>query len=171
MRYTLCDKGETVARIVLVMLVVLIAAPEDVASSGAAWQGKRVAIWNHAGIAWEPFLRQGIAHINRSLPRNAPRFRYRQGAASCRGHRRAIAVCARQGLPVAGYTITTSRRHEMTRGRIVLLPFAEFTDPLVIVCHELGHAISGVPERKIPVEACPYNERFSRKAYRQHGRR
>jgi hypothetical protein len=171
MRYTMCDKGASVIRLLVLVVVVLIAAPEDATSSGAAWHGKRVAIWNHAGTAWEPALRQGIAHINRALPKKAPRFRYHQGTASCRGHRRAITVCTRRSLAVAGYTITTTRRHETTRGRIVLLPFAAFTDPLVIVCHELGHAISGVPERKIPVEACPYNERFARKVYRTHGRR
>jgi hypothetical protein len=138
--------------------------------AGAAWHGKRVRVWNHAGEEWEPYLRQALTEINRALPRKAPRFIYRSGGASCRAHRRSITVCSSETITAAGETTSVLHKHHLFRSRVVLRPFVEFTDPLIIVCHELSHAVAGVPESLVPDELCPFPEQYAKRAYKKHGR-
>lgn len=156
-------------KIVIVVLALLLIGEDALARQGAAWHEKRVRVWNHAGVEWEPALRQAVAEVNASLPKRAPRFVYRQGGTDCRGHRRAITVCSSDTLANPGETVTTWRKRRILRSRITLRPFVEFDTHVLIACHELFHAVTLAPESAVPDGPCPFDEPFARKTYRKHG--
>jgi hypothetical protein len=179
MRYTLCDKGVLVTRILLVVLVVLIAAPEDATSSGAAWPRKRIVVRDHTPETWRPLVAEAVAAFNAKRGKHVPRLRYRDAGAPCRRHKRGISVCEFSGeAQLLGWTVVRPW-HTPTRAIVMLggpvgdrSDAAEIAEAKRTVCHELFHALTNAPERKVPKqEACPYNERFARKVYRTHARR
>lgn len=156
----------------LVVVVMVLLAPEALAD-GAAWQRKRIPVWDHAGVGWAPVVAEAVATINRQLPKRAPRLKHRPRATPCVRHRRGISVCEDGVLPFPGQALyRIEAAHTLTKATVLLRPFAEFTFPLELVCHELYHATTGLVSHGAwtTERPCPFDERAARRVYRKHGR-
>ena len=161
----------------LLLASVLLLLSGEALASGAAWHRKRIPVHDQAASVWEPYLRVAVARINRMNPRSVPRLVYRPHESECNPRRRGITVCSREG----NYSGVTYARWKtpLRRATILLDPDDNASAErlggytyLALACHELMHAVTGAPERKVrDGQPCPYNAAFARKVYREHGRR
>ena len=158
----------------VVVLAALLLAP-DALGSGAAWQRKRVVVYDHTPSDWQATLSNAIARFNAMRPPRVPRLIYRRmDERRCKAarHKGGIGVCVAPAMRFPGDTAVVWERGEMLEARIRLQPFIEFEDPLVIACHELFHAVTGAPEGAwASVRPCPYGPEYAERVYRKHERR
>lgn len=157
----------------LVALAVLVLAPEALAS-GIVWERKRVPVYDHTPDGWQGQVAFAVAEFNRKRSKRVPRLAYRDAGAPCRRHRRGVTVCEFVGDPrLLGEAVYRPRPGGVLVRVLVRLggPAGTAEDDVAegqrTVCHELFHALTGAPERKVPNEPCPYHEGFARKVYRR----
>jgi hypothetical protein len=136
----------------LLVLLMLIPVAEGAVAEGPVWRGKTVVVRDATPPAWKPYVEAMVAEFNAMLPKRAPRLVYRAvEEAPCGGKGRGIVVCVADhfGHPdVAGEMQRLSRTHAEIR----LLPFERFVEPRIVLCHELMHALTGIPDNA----ALPY---------------
>lgn len=155
--------------LILLLLLALIPMPA-IAKPGTGWKAHRVVVRNQAGPEWTAAIQEAIAGVNRRMPKRGPKLIYRAGGQSCKRPKRGIAICARPG----GNDFTVSRvAGGYLRSAVINLDapaaYGDHADRVWAVCHELLHATTRAPERKVPhAEPCPFNERFAKKVYRRH---
>lgn len=145
-----------VMRFALVALALMIAFPASLGAGGAAHHGRRIPVYDYSSAAWGTVVPDTVAALNAAMPRRVPRLVYRDlPERPCEGlpprkHERGIVVCSTQRPEATGFTSYVQRRHVIERARVWLGDDSLDSprrDPLRTACHELMHAVTGIPDR------------------------
>lgn len=177
-------------RAVLIALI-LLTVSADALATGAAWERKRVVIKNYLSEDWRPFVAPVVAAFNDAMPKRVPTLRYREhDPTACadiprQQRRTGIVLCWTTDTPNGlGATYPHQRRHVIDRAQVRLKPETGWGDDRIAntVCHELMHALTGIPDNYdfpqrerscvwgLLPEPGPFDVRYARRVYRQHGR-
>lgn len=180
-------------RPLILVLTLLLLAP-DVAADPVLWADRRVPVFDHTRGAWRPLVQSLVAQFNATLPKSAPRLRYRaQPERVCSAirphtHKRGIVICPIDGEePWFGQTTPmydfSVRPLAIKRMRIAVtdIRLADFPPEVwqQTLCHELMHAVTNIRDDLTapqPAMSCvygyldhpgPFDAQYARRVYRQ----
>jgi hypothetical protein len=135
----------------LIVLLILMSV-EGAVAEDSVWRGKTVVVRDATPPAWKPYVEAMVAEFNAILPKRAPRLVYRAiDEAPCGGKARGIVICVADHFTQTGVA-GEMQRLSRTHAEIRLLPLDRFIEPRIVLCHELMHALTGIPDNA----ALPY---------------
>jgi hypothetical protein len=154
------------------------------------WQAKRVVVYDYTSSHYDGMVAQTVADFNAMLPKAAPRFIYqRMSATDCAlipWTQRGIIACSTavasydDGIPRAGLIRGTGGSHGSRHTRVELSHVGDAAWRQNAVCHELMHAVTGIPDNYgANPESCvwgdlshpgPFDAAYAKRVYGKHRR-
>jgi hypothetical protein len=158
--------------------------------AGVAWRSNTVQVRVYTSSAWVPLIQRSVRDINAVMPRKGPRLILRvHGERSCAWVRKqkftrpTITICSRPDRDALGWTRYKQQRHTFRHERVRIMlrgepnPHPAFVgDDQNTVCHELMHAVSGMPDGERHADSCvqgwlespgPWDVAYLQRVYRK----
>jgi hypothetical protein len=139
----------------IMLLVLLVPLVPDAMAAPPVWTAKSVRVLDYSTPKWDGLVSVMVDEFNAMLPTTAPRLVYRRmRERSCqdlanRVFTSAIVVCSVPTAPFVGMTSMWAGSTSMVDTRILLNDQGFFNARYATntVCHELMHAVTGIPDR------------------------